>query len=121
MTVTTKDILYKAAEDVQQGMWCMGQWFEDQGEVSVTRVYDKLTDRLSVEQMQSSPRCAEGSLVLSTRLLGGTAEDYGKAVGAVEARIDRALFIFNDHSLPNDPFSAGQQLAELFRSTADAL
>lgn len=45
-------------------------------------------------------------------------DDYRQASQAVNRHTP--LIAFND-SLPDDPFTAGQQLAELFRTTAESL
>jgi hypothetical protein len=124
MSVESKDILLKAAEDVQQGMWCKGSWFHDSG-YGLSRVLEAAEEEVAL--LAASRRCAQGSLVLATRLLGGTEDDYLDAENAVDNRLMShvgwwsGLIAYNDDSLPDDPFEAGQQLAELFRTTAEAL
>lgn len=120
MTVDVRDILLKAAEDVQSGMWCKGAFFEN---------HKSYTDRalivglLPLDKAMASKRCARGSLAVATKLLGGTVEEYDAvesvATDAALRRGARSLVEFND-GFPDDPFEAGQQLAAFFRQAADA-
>ena len=118
-----RDILIKAAEDVQSGMWCKGHYFHDAETVHYGNLFsddDLLSDALA------SRRCAEGSLMVATKLLGGSRSDYANASEALHQRLREldlaySLIAYNDEELPDDPFDAGQQLAELFRNTAEAL
>lgn len=134
MAVETRDILLKAAEDVTQGMWCRGTWFQDpDDEAQIWSAdelfgvsFDKKVGELPLDHAIKSRRCAEGSLALAAKLLGGGFGDYRTAKRAVDRRLELqghvgSLMAFNDAHLPNDPFEAGQQLAELFRTTAEAL
>jgi hypothetical protein len=127
MSVETKDILFKAAEDVQQGMWCKGSWFHLDG-MHWANPFTLIEGGDNVERATASERCAEGSIALATRLLGGTNADFEKARYKVETQISceghagrATLAEHNDYCLGDDPFEAGQQLAELFRATAEAL
>lgn len=57
-----KDILLKAAEDVQSGMWCRETWFEghnmdEEWEISANPAV--VFQAISVVQMAQSKRCAE--------------------------------------------------------------
>jgi hypothetical protein len=120
--VLVKDILLKAAEDVQSGMWCKGAYFREAPEVHDGTLFSEDL----IDAALASHRCAEGSLMVAAKLLGGTQTDWSKASLAVSGRLRRkgyqgGLIGFNDEKLPDDPFEAGQQLAELFRSTAEAL
>ena len=132
MSVETRDILLKAAEDVTQGMWCKGTWFDvaDFIDISMNPDHVLFDGRLTVEVAQKHERCAEGSVALATALLGGGSEDYDRAVEAVQRRVGACPEIHGEHYLRThndiclegfDPFEAGQQLAELFRSTAESL
>lgn len=140
--VSISDILIKAAEDVQQGMWCRNDWFRgDDGERwAETELFSGF---LSVEKAQGLQRCAEGSVALATLLLGGTVSDFDAAVDDVRTNLPNSracgcdpatacrcdscashpisLAHHNDKHLPDDPFEAGQTLAELFRTTAESL
>lgn len=125
-----KDILLKAASDVEQGMHCKGAWFKPflkEGESSVIAAFLK---DITIEQMEKSQRCAGGSLALSTRLLGGNEDDLFEAIKIVEDEIQIqspyghhrvTLYTYNDALLPHDPFAAGQKLSELFRAAADRI
>lgn len=125
--VETRDILLKAAEDVQQGMWCKTSTFRVNGEARL--VTDLLygdsnfdfIDPITLDQAMASKRCAQGSLGVATMLLGGRFDEYTAALTAVQDRIGTLLWVYNDDHLPDDPFEAGQQLAELFRTTAESL
>ena len=95
-----KDILIKAAEDVQQGMWCVGKWFSHRGfsdcdlfpgafpHYNPSPAIRKLSIDHRLELAQGSERCAEGSIALATALLGGTHNDYLEAIRAVEQEKD---------------------------------
>jgi len=127
--VLVKDILLKAAEDVQSGMWCSGAWFASRRDPQYCSEEELSSDaafELGADAVKGKYRCAEGSIQLATVLLGGTRDDYGNALHHVNATLRERtsynlLEAFNDCALPADPFDAGQQLAELFRSTAEAL
>jgi hypothetical protein len=140
--VLVKDILLKAAEDVQSGMWCQGRWFIDEDGKGYSDGDLMIFGGLTMEKALKSHRCAEGSIALSTQLLGGVVYDYEAALAEVGKTLEarpyppttacafdndhshqsiRLLSHFNDIHLPGDPFEAGQILAELFRSTAEAL
>lgn len=120
----TKDILLKAAEDVQSGMWCKRDYFVTEDPVHYIDV-DIFDGTLKTGAAQASKRCAHGSLALATRLLGGDTNDYRFAADAAVRQLWKlghsSLVEFNDDHLPDDPFEAGQQLAELFRTTAESL
>jgi hypothetical protein len=123
----TKDIILKAAEDVGSGMWCRNEWFSGvRSDDTTSRHSVAFAADVTIEQLQESKRCAEGSIQLATRLLGGGSDDSEAAIMAVEKEMRSrgahggALFSYNDH-LPDDPFEAGQQLADLFRETAETL
>lgn len=118
-----KDILLKAAEDVQSGMWCKDFYFATDTNACDL---DVLTGTLALKEALASKRCAHGSLALATKLLGGSVDEYEYASGAVIDRLVEydhldGLVHFNDEVLPDDPFEAGQELAELFRKTAEGL
>ena len=126
MGVTTKDILYKAAEDVQQGMWCRDFWFAAADGTGIEATDGMLVaGTYPLEEALKARRCAEGSIAIATALLGGDQSDLFQAQDAVRQvcyeRYATGIIGFNDDHLPDDPFEAGQQLAELFRETADAL
>lgn len=89
-----KDILIKAAEDVQQGMWCSGALFQTVGGVwdmyleivpeSLSSSFISLDESvmsyspmetiesviLNAEKASKSHRCAQGSIALAAALLG---------------------------------------------------
>lgn len=134
MTVDTTDILLKAAEDVQSGMWCKGAMFESAGQpTTVVLGYTNL----SADELGRMKRCAVGSIALATILFGGKSPDYHDACERVAALIELpadvlpptlatpafgegTVIAFNDYVLVDDPFEAGQELAELFRRAAEA-
>jgi hypothetical protein len=126
MTVDTRDILLKAAEDVTQGMWCRGHYFMDEAEELFPEALFRSSSTELLDLAQNSRRCAHGSLVVATLLLGGSLNDYTAVDRAVHSRVTSfteasGLIAYNDDILPDDPFEAGQQLAELFRMTVEAL
>lgn len=126
--VDVKDILYKAAEDVQSGMWCKGSWLQ----TSEGDIYDSFpwAINLATAPLNNLNRCAEGSIGVAVALIGGGRSEWEAATRAVSRNLPdcdclppghTSIPHFNDDHLPDDPFEAGAQLAELFRSTADAL
>lgn len=119
MSVEVRDILLKAAEDVQQGMWCKEFWFIDPRTNAHYFDFDLFGDDLSIETAQASKRCAAGSIALAAALLGGSWPEAREAGWVVQAQLGEGLLDFNERFV--DPFEAGQQLAELFRTTAEAL
>lgn len=135
-----KDILLKAAEDVQGGMWCQGALFAGNnnlyGEIFVSRP--------ALEEAQGKLRCAEGSVGLAAALQGFPEEIAQAAILHVcevlpdlcdqkgpgrDIRTDEfttrpcdTLFHHNDHHMDGmGYFEAGQHLAEIFRVAADRL
>lgn len=129
----TKDILIKAAEDVQQGMWCQGALFK-----MAWPADDIFVSSHVKELAQKAPRCAEGSINLATALSGGDWADAEKAIHAVNAVLGEfcdekihfgedllpcnTLYHHNDHHMDDmDSFEAGQHLAEIFRVAASRL
>lgn len=145
-----KDILLKAAEDVQQGLWCSGSWFSEFGDSGPSYADNEFFDlvrpesgsehrSMAVEDFSSYHRCAEGSIALATAMAGYGPNMYRSAVKAVEdhmkdsnlcpLKLPHSLSSHNDTCILSMffdttetlPFDAGQHLAELFRSTAEAL
>lgn len=131
-------ILLKAAEDVQSGMWCKGDYYaveiDENRHVTDAPFWGPthLFTNRAFETVADKYRRAEGSLALVTWQLGGNHRDYRRASQAVRKTLHERfgeddygypmmLHEFNDDHLPDDPFEAGQQLAELFRSTAESL
>ena len=133
------DVLIKAGEDVQQGMWCMGSWFaQDEDSINndegLTWAPEEIFDlNMSVETLQKLHRCAEGSILLATRIAGLDLKVYEKAVEAVDGHLrticddceltsrygDVVLHEHNDmHMKGMTPFDAGQHLSEIFRDAA---
>lgn len=126
--VDTRDILLKAAEDVQQGMWCRGGWFRNiHSGTYLMRMPDMWGSRQTLDYLTRHQRCAGGSLALATANAGGDYKSWVDTLSAVGATIRQTcdcaghLQGHNDHCLSDDPFEAGQQLAELFRTTAESL
>lgn len=134
MSVGVKDILIKAAEDVQSGMWCKGDYFGDRIDEKRNVVEPYMfgpsalfAESGGFEYVANRYRCAEASLALVTWQLGGSEHNYCAALRVVNdtlaARYGGAepprLHEFNDYTLPDDPFEAGQALADLFREAAD--
>lgn len=126
ITDLIKDVLLKAAEDVQAGMWCQHTLFKIPG--------GKLVEYMRVEELLGVRRCAEGSIYLASRLLIKDPTEAnilaGKASNAVHEYADKhqsfgdhqRLWQFNDYALPrDDPFEAGQRLASLFREVEASL
>lgn len=134
--IDTTDILLKASEDVQSGMWCKGSMFRHPGEETGTVM---IPGEFTPEEVARMERCAIGSLAYATALLGGDADDYRAACQRVSTWIElpprmqdmldaqstvepeATIVQFNDAVLPDDPFEAGQQLADLFRRAAEGL
>jgi len=172
-----KDILIKAAEDVERGLWCEGAWFDlrpldtDEMEKPVvdylyawytddeddedgldedgkrlwlndnlmgtdmapTEVFDmakQIGDDKLVELLADTKRCAEGSILFATLLLGGKSDDYYHAKEAVERAsglmsAGRVLSDFNDGNLQEkykgDGKGAGMELGVMFRQAADTI
>ena len=119
-----KDILLKAAEDVQQGMLCRSGWFLNEGDGYSDK--DLLTGCLTVDDAQSMPRCAEGSIALATAMLGSDWSTYVRTRDHVAAHINHedgcSVAVHNDFCMKNkDAFEAGQEWATIFRRAADAL
>lgn len=134
-----KDILLKAAEDVQQGMWCQGALFAGKndlyGEIFISKP--------ALEEAQGKLRCAEGSVGLAAALQGFPEEISQAAILHVcetlpdlcdqpgpgqpdavtrDPRPCDTLFHHNDHHMDDiNAFEAGQHLAEIFRVAADRL
>ncbi len=135
------DVLRKAGEDVQQGMWCQASWFTDKPGIhddGLSWAPEEVFDfGMSVERLSKYYRCAEGSIILATRIAGLELEVYEAAVGAVDYNLTEcceqcrhsstqgvaiALHEHNDlHMDGMDPFEAGHHLSEIFRDTADRL
>lgn len=134
------DVLIKAGEDVQQGMWCTGAWFtedaeNDDGLSWAPEEAFKLT--MTVESLSKLHRCAEGSIALATITARLPLSVYHHAVGKVENNLpnhcgscdknkmlgaDYPLHEHNDgHMKEMDPFTAGQHLAWVFQDTADRM
>lgn len=136
---TYRDILIKAAEDVQQGLWCTGHWFyDDKNHVGylADHIFAKGTG-LTLEDAALMRKCAEGSVAYATVQAGGGVQDYQKVIKLVNANVPdcddcydafdarfnpKTLNHYNDVHLDSmDQFGSGQKLAELFRKTADSL
>jgi hypothetical protein len=151
----TKDILIKAAEDVERGLWCEGSWFQVDGatmppvvkgwfgshwnlddqtietqpawsldEEATFGMADAVGADLVTEWLDKSKKCAEGSILFSTLLLGGGKGDYYKAVNVVEStQLDgRSLNEFNDTDLDSRyPKGSGMELGSMFRRAADTI
>ncbi len=136
------DVLRKAGEDVQQGMWCQTAWFTDTPDIEddsgLSWAPEEVFDfHMTVEQLSEYHRCAEGSIILATKIAGLDLEAYQLAVEAVDNNLvshcddcresaehgtEVALHEHNDgHMSDMDPFEAGQHLSEIFRDTADRL
>ena len=137
----THDILIKAAEDVQEGMWCTGQWFTNNpihlgfpnNAQEESFGSDEAFDRqVSAGKLSKMHRCAEGSIALSTIIAGLGKGAFILAIAAVNKNLPRhcngcnyspdpaSLNNHNDaHMAGMDSFSAGAHLAEIFRDTAD--
>ena len=135
------DVLIKAGEDVQQGMWCMGSWFSEQADWRLSddglswAPEEVFTLQLTVEKLSKLHRCAEGSIALATITAGLPLSVYQQAVGAVDKNLDNhcdkceaahssetVLHEHNDgHMEYMNPFEAGQHLSEIFRATADRI
>ena len=119
-----KDILLKAAEDVQQGMWCRGVWFH--GHIDTASAQDLLSGELTADDAQKMHRCAEGSIALATAMLGGDYSTYLTTLGHAADHINHEAGEFvsdhNDKCMKGmDAFDAGQEWATIFRRAADAL
>ncbi len=134
------DVLIKAAEDVQQGMWCQGSWFVSRCEDNdlAYAAEEAIGLQMSVETLQKLHRCAEGSIALSIVMAGLNEDDYKATVDAVAEALpdhcdtcnrydsipgaDHPLYQHNDDHMDGmSAFDAGQHLSEIFRSTADAV
>lgn len=134
--VDSADILLKAAEDVQSGMWCRGAMFRNEDEIGGQTFLPGFD--LDLEQALKMRRCAIGSIAVATEALGGSDAEYRVAchraanwlpetdapfdVPGLAGNPEAQLAHFNDYELDaNDPFEAGQTLAEIFRSAATSL
>ncbi len=135
------DVLRKAGEDVQQGMWCRSSWFTDTpglDDDGLSWAPEEVFDlNMSVEKLSALHRCAEGSIIMATRMAGLGLDVYKRAVNAVDNSlvancndcqhsedhgVQIVLHEHNDlHMDEMDPFEAGQHLSEIFRDTADRL
>ncbi len=137
------DILIKAAEDVQEGMWCIGAWFtsnpDNEDNEFVVSPETAFSPRQTVAKLSKLHRCAEGSILLSTRMAGHGIGVYHQALHAVQNNLKAdcescrrqsgtpSLNYHNDTCLSRretgvteeHQFEAGQRLAELFRVSAD--
>ena len=109
----SKDILYKAAEDVQRGLWCRGNWFlgedgeemrswdqqaytwldDDQQEALFETEFsyieeDDIRRTLPMEErlewLSRSKKCAEGSIFFAAMFLGYGRDQAEHAVRMVE-------------------------------------
>ena len=92
----THDILIKAAEDVQEGMWCTGQWFTNNPSIlnfpNMVREESYGSDEAFDLQMTASKlskmhRCAEGSIALATIMAGLGKGAFTLAIGAVNKNL----------------------------------
>ena len=132
------DILIKAAEDVQQGMWCRGAWFtntpgEDEDGILLEDAFSMRLINISAEGLAKMNRCAEGSIALATIQAGLRRSDYEATLSAVQSNLNShcercenrsenapSLNLHNDsHMAVMESFDAGQHLAEIFRDTAE--
>lgn len=128
MSVEIRDILLKAAEDVQSGMWCKGEWYAGLSQEEFQPW------NIDLETALATQRCAEGSIGVAILLLGAGEGEFLDTQAAINRHLsegnsctiaclnyENPLVHLNDRHLPDDPFEAGQQLAELFRQTAESL
>lgn len=145
LTDLQRDILIKSAEGIQEGMWCVGNWFSPIPHTSDQYVSilspgleilwdDEYSQReeIDLEALSKSYRCVEGELALRTVLLGGTYDDFHRlelVLGGVISKTCEVckrsqdsfeevdLFNHNDFCMEGkDAFTAGQEWAEIFRS-----
>lgn len=140
LTDLQRDILIKSAEGIQEGMWCKGEWFssvpdtceaEEFENVLPDEIFESdevLLSNAEIDNLSRMYRCAEGELMFRTLLLGGKQSDYLAVEGAVHKAIlencekcssqdDYNVFDHNDVCMLGlDPFTAGQQWSEIFRS-----
>lgn len=145
LTDLQRDILIKSAEGIQEGMWCIGNWFSPIPHTSEQYASsygpgleilwdDEYSQReeIDLEALSKSYRCVEGELAFRTILLGGTYDDFhylelvlGGAVAetcgmcrkSITEYEDLDLFNHNDFCMDHkDAFTAGQEWAEIFRS-----
>lgn len=142
LTDLQRDILIKSAEGIQEGMWCVGNWFSPVPHTSEKYASsygagleilwdDQYSQREEIDlgALSKSYRCVEGELAFRTILLGGTYDDFhhlelvvGNAVDKVcgacrGVEDDTDLFNHNDFCMEGkDSFTAGQEWADIFRS-----
>lgn len=126
LTDLQRDILVKAAEDIQEGMWCRGSAFFD--EISCSQfppeaMFDE--EFLTLETATRSRRCAQGELALAAKRLGGDVDDFAHAESYVRTHLGNcrcgSVWSHNDHCMDTlDVFSAGQEWARIFREVAEA-
>lgn len=128
--IDTADILRKAAEDVQPGVWCQGAMFHEEDGHLLTQTPGAYFD---LDRALASKRCAVGSIAIATQLLGGNYYDYQNALQRLSMWIDlpegiepptthaeHVVITFNDYVLDvTDPVGSGARLAELMRTAAD--
>lgn len=126
LTDLQRDILIKAAEGIQEGMWCRHTAFSVpmKGSMGTNTIFN---GDLTLDEALSSYRCAMGELGLRTVQLGGNGDDYFEA----RAAVTRVLLVIkcngecvgsisshNDYCMKGDAFSAGQEWAEMFRAAS---
>ena len=94
----TSDILIKAAEDVQEGMWCTGQWFTNNAAIAEypnntleqeeSYGSDEAFDmQMTAGKLSKLHRCAEGSIALSAIIAGLGKGAFYLAIGAVNKNL----------------------------------
>lgn len=142
ITDLQRDILIKAAEGIQEGMWCVGDWFSSLPATNphyisfngpmVDDLFEEDSE-LELEALSKMYRCVEGELAFRTLILGGTLSDYSAVEKLVNDRLPEIcenckqrkardgeldLFDHNDQCMgpDKDVFTAGQEWADIFRS-----
>lgn len=143
LTDLQRDILVKAAEGIQEGMWCRNAAFRepdqdaDEGETWAGSLFGT-SSKWSLAMAASAERCATGELAYRTAQLGGKFGDYYTICGYVGDVIAEECSVrvheredddgedqitwHNDRCLPfaMDAFSAGQEWARIFRQVAES-
>lgn len=109
-TAEIADILLKAAEDVQAGLWCTGSWFKDPkdedtayadtdmvitGNLDYSNTFhtESVGILFPVEKISRMQRCAEGSIMLSAIIAGpveGVYDLYEEAKAEVVRQLNGA-------------------------------
>lgn len=128
LTDLQKDILVKAAEGIQEGLWCRGVKF-----LGFTPEQALLGEMygtsLTLDMVRPVQRCALGELEFRTAELGGKFSDFSAVRYVVSEAVNEAcdmphgaaIVDHNDKCLYDaDIFTAGQEWAEIFRKAAGA-